>query len=66
VKRMVAAHSTQARRFAANVLPPIRELQGAGYASHNAIAGQLNARQVPTARGGQWTNVQVRQILSRG
>jgi DNA invertase Pin-like site-specific DNA recombinase len=66
VKRMVAAHSMHARQFAANVLPLIREIRGAGYAGNNAIAGQLNARKVSTARGGRWTHVQVRQILSRG
>jgi DNA invertase Pin-like site-specific DNA recombinase len=65
VKRMVAAHSMQAKRFAANILPLVREIQGAGHASHNAIAGQLNARKVSTAGGGRWTHVQVRQILSR-
>jgi len=66
VTRMVAARSTQARQFAANVLPIVREIQSAGYASFNGIAGQLNARKVSTARGGRWTHVQVRQILSRG
>jgi hypothetical protein len=55
----------QAKRFAANILPLVREIQGAGHASHNAIAGQLNARKVSTAGGGRWTHVQVRQILSR-
>jgi recombinase len=30
-----------------------------------AIAAQLNARKVATARGGKWTHVQVRQILAR-
>jgi Recombinase len=45
--------------------PGIRELQASGHTSHNAIAGQLNARKVATARGGRWTHVQVRQILDR-
>jgi DNA invertase Pin-like site-specific DNA recombinase len=65
VARMGAAHKEQAVRFAANVLPIIREVQAGGHASHNAIAGQLNARKVATARGGRWTHVQVRQILNR-
>jgi Recombinase len=63
--RMAAANRAQAGRFAANVLPIIREVQAAGHASCNAIAGQLNARKVATARGGRWTHVQVRQILDR-
>ena len=33
--------------------------------SLNAIAGQLNAREVATANGGRWRHVQVRQILER-
>jgi DNA invertase Pin-like site-specific DNA recombinase len=65
VARMGAAHKAQAVRFAANVLPIIREVQAGGHASHNAIAGQLNARKVATARGGRWTHVQVRKILDR-
>jgi DNA invertase Pin-like site-specific DNA recombinase len=41
-----------ARRFAANVLPVIREIQAAGTKSNAAIAAKLNERRVPTARGG--------------
>jgi hypothetical protein len=47
-------------RFAAGVLPVIREIQAAGYDSCNAIAGQLNARKIATARGGRWTHMQAR------
>jgi hypothetical protein len=54
-----------AAQFAANVLPIIRDIQAAGFTSLNAIAGQLNARQVAAANGGQWRQVQVRQILDR-
>jgi Recombinase len=65
VKRMHAALKAQTTRFAANALPIIREIRTAGHTSHNAIAAQLNARKVATARGGKWTHVQVRQILAR-
>jgi DNA invertase Pin-like site-specific DNA recombinase len=65
VKRMGEALKARTSQFAANVLPLIREVQTAGYTSFNAIAGQLNARKVATARGGRWTHVQVRQILDR-
>jgi len=65
VKRMRAARKAQIERYTANVLPIIREIQATGSASCNAIAGQLTARKVATARGGQWTHVQVRQILDR-
>jgi DNA invertase Pin-like site-specific DNA recombinase len=65
VARMSVALRAQTARFAANVLPIIREVQAAGHTSANAIAGQLNARKVATARGGRWTHVQVRQIINR-
>jgi Recombinase len=59
------ARKTQAARFAANVLPIIRDIQAAGHISLNAIAGQLNAWKVATANGGRWRHVQVRHILDR-
>jgi hypothetical protein len=62
---MCVARKAQAAQFAANVVPIIRDIQAAGYTSFNAIAGQLNARKVATANGGQWRHVQVRQILGR-
>lgn len=65
VKRMHAALEAKTARFAANVGPIIREVQASGHTSHNAIAGQLNARKIATARGGRWTHVQVRLILDR-
>ena len=65
VKRMQLARKVQIARYTANVLPIIREIRAAGHASCNAIASQLTARKVPTARGGRWTHVQVRQILDR-
>jgi Recombinase len=45
------------------VLPIIREIEKAGAASLNAIAAKLNERNVPTARGGRWTHVQVGAVL---
>jgi Recombinase len=65
VERMRVARKAQAAQFAANILPIIRYIQAAGHTSLNAIAGQLNARRVATANGGQWRHVQVRQIMER-
>jgi DNA invertase Pin-like site-specific DNA recombinase len=56
---------SQADRFAASVLPVIREVQRAGATSLRAIADVLNARGVRTARGGKWAATQVRDILQR-
>jgi DNA invertase Pin-like site-specific DNA recombinase len=55
----------EAERFAASVLPIIREAQRAGASSLHAIADALNARGVRTARGGKWAATQVRDILKR-
>jgi DNA invertase Pin-like site-specific DNA recombinase len=63
--RAVASTKATADRFAKNVAPIIREIQGSGIASLRAIARALNARGVATARGGQWTAVQVGSILQR-
>lgn len=62
-----AAHSAiraNADAFAANVLPLIREVQATG-ASLRQIAAALNARGIPTARGGRWAATQVRDYLRR-
>lgn len=63
--RAVASNRANADSFAKNVSPIIREIQGSGIASRRAIARVLNARGVATARGGQWTAVQVSSVLQR-
>ena len=54
-----------AERQTALVLPVIKPLIDEGM-SLRAIARELTARGVPTARGGQWSAVQVSDILKRG
>lgn len=63
--RAVASTKAEADRFAKNVAPVIHQIQSSGIASHRGIARTLNARGVATARGGQWTAVQVGSILQR-
>ncbi|PAP91804.1 recombinase family protein [Mesorhizobium wenxiniae] len=53
-----------AKDFAANVLPIIREIQATG-ASMRKTAAALNARGIPTARGGTWAATQISDILKR-
>jgi DNA invertase Pin-like site-specific DNA recombinase len=65
LKRMRATRKARVERYTTNILPIIREVQAAGHLSCSAIAGQLNARKVATARGRRWTHVQVQQILER-
>lgn len=60
-----AATAANADHFAANVLPVIAGLQAAGKGSLRAIAEELNARRVETARGGTWTAMQVKRVLER-
>jgi len=62
-KRGVAVLKANARQFATNIRPVIQEIMRSGATSHNAIAAELNKRNVKTARGGTWTHVQVGAIL---
>jgi DNA invertase Pin-like site-specific DNA recombinase len=58
------ATGEEAERQAALVLPHIMPLYEQGM-SLRAIARELAARRVPTARGGQWSAVQVTDLLRR-
>jgi DNA invertase Pin-like site-specific DNA recombinase len=60
-----AANKKSADQFAANIVPLIRQIQESGGTSLRAIASALSARGVPTARGGEWTAVQVANALRR-
>jgi hypothetical protein len=64
--RAKGAESTKAAadRFAANILPLIQPLRAEGK-SLCEIADVLDARGVPTARGGKWAPTQVADILKR-
>jgi DNA invertase Pin-like site-specific DNA recombinase len=63
--RAVVSIVAGADRLAANVMPIIREMQRAGMNTLREIAEALNARGVPTARGGQWHATTVRNVLAR-
>ena len=54
-----------ADRFAANVLPIIQPMRAEGKSLRD-IAKALDARGVPTARGGKWAPRQIADILKRG
>jgi DNA invertase Pin-like site-specific DNA recombinase len=64
-RNAMEAVSAEADRFAANVLPIIKEAQKAGATTLREIAAALNARGVATARGGQWHAKSVSNILER-
>jgi DNA invertase Pin-like site-specific DNA recombinase len=61
----VEAVKAQADRYAANVLPIIREAQKAGARTLREIAEALNARGIATARGGQWHAQSIANVLER-
>jgi DNA invertase Pin-like site-specific DNA recombinase len=65
IGRAHAAARAAADRFAANVLPVVREIQSSGATTLDAIAEALNARGVRTARGGRWHPMTVRNLLDR-
>lgn len=56
--------TAKADRKAADIAPLVRDLQATG-ASLRVIAAELNARGIPTARGGEWSAVQVSRVLAR-
>lgn len=60
-----AAQRAVADRFAANVAPVIREIRASGVGTLQGIAKALNARGIPTARGGAWHPATVRNVLQR-
>ena len=61
----IEARGELANAFAANVRPIIKEIQASGVSSMRGIARALTARGVKTARGGDWSDVQVAAILRR-
>ena len=65
--RKLAAEALQRRTAArvADLAPIIKELQAAGKTSLRAIAAGLNDAGIPTARGSEWSAVQVRRVLER-
>jgi DNA invertase Pin-like site-specific DNA recombinase len=61
----VIAVKAEADRAASNVLPIISEIRKSGAMSLRAIAEALNARGIPTPRGGRWYAMSVRNALAR-
>jgi DNA invertase Pin-like site-specific DNA recombinase len=64
-KAAAVANGANAERYAATVLPMIREVRKAGATTLREIAEALNARGVQTARGGQWYATTMRNVLAR-
>ena len=65
VNNSISRRSSAADRHAASVAPVIAEIRAAGITSLEGIAQALQARGVPTARGGRWRAQTVRNVLLR-
>jgi DNA invertase Pin-like site-specific DNA recombinase len=61
----VAAIKAEADRHAANVLPIIEQIRSSGAKSLRGIADALNARGIPSPRGGRWHAMGVRNAMKR-
>lgn len=60
-----AAVKAAADARAADLLGHLQQLKAAGATSLQALARQLNADGIPTARGGLWTATAVKRVLER-
>jgi hypothetical protein len=55
----------RAELHAAAYASTIQELRSAGFVSRRALAGELNRRAIPTARGGRWHYTTVVRMLKQ-
>lgn len=60
-----AAMKAKADGRAFDLMPIIAELRAGGATSLRELAAGLNARGIPTARGGAWSAIQVSRVLTR-
>jgi DNA invertase Pin-like site-specific DNA recombinase len=61
----VTALKANADKHAESILPIIADIQASGATALRAIADELNAREILTARGGQWHACTVRNVIQR-
>jgi DNA invertase Pin-like site-specific DNA recombinase len=61
----VAARIAKADSRASDLVPIIEELKVTGAVSLRQIAAGLNAKGIKTARGGEWTAMQVQRVMGR-
>jgi DNA invertase Pin-like site-specific DNA recombinase len=54
-----------ASRRAADLMPLLESIRSKGNPSLRRIAAELNQQGVPTARGGEWSAVQVQRLLAK-
>ncbi len=64
-KAGTAAVVAEADKLAALLLPVVKSIQANGATTLRAVAAELNARGVKTARGGEWHATTARNLLQR-
>ncbi len=57
------SHAQRAAEARASVLPAIAKIKASGATSLRQIAFGLNALEIPTPRGGEWSAVQVQRVI---
>jgi DNA invertase Pin-like site-specific DNA recombinase len=62
-KASATVRTATAQQRAADLAPVIADLRSAGAVSLAQIAAGLNSRGIPTARGGEWSPVQVMRVI---
>lgn len=60
-----ATNISKADSFATSVLPIVEKIKAGGTTSLSGIAAELNARNIRTARGGEWMPQTVKNLLAR-
>jgi DNA invertase Pin-like site-specific DNA recombinase len=65
VNTSISRRTCAADKHAASVAPIIMEIRAAGISSLEGIAQALQARGIPTARGGRWRAQTVRNVILR-
>lgn len=60
-----AMRTVKANERAGDLAPILGDLQAAGVTSYGALARALNERGIPTARGGEWSPMQVSRVMAK-
>ncbi|WP_336489308.1 recombinase family protein [Methylobacterium nigriterrae] len=60
-----ATRTAKANERASDLAPILADLQAAGVISYGALARALNERGIPTARGGEWSPMQVSRVVAK-
>lgn len=63
--KLAKANRKAANDTAAALAPIVEKIRAKGHETVKEITAELNRREIPTARGGQWHPTSVQRLLSR-